>query len=134
MKVDFNELQEEVKRDVVFDESNVSNTIVKVPQLHTKYMNLLHQMQLQVIITENKYNKIYRKKYMYYRDDFEILLKGKDEIKLMVDSDEELVAVRSILQYEKTICEYLEGVVKQISGFSFLIRDFIEYEKFQAGG
>lgn len=129
----FDELKEMVSKDLRIDENHLDRTAAMVPILYTKYLNMLQDEQVRVSFYKAKYKKIYRDKYTYYRNDYEVLLKNKSEIDVMIDGDSEVQEARTKYEYHLMIANYLENVLKQISGLSFLIRDMIEWKKFQAG-
>jgi len=129
----FQELQDMVEKEICIDRSNPSNTAIKVPQLHSKYLNLLQKHQLVCIKLKTDHDKMYSRKYLYYKNDYNVMLKSKSEIDAMISGDEEITVIRDKLEYEKAVASYLESVLKQISGLSFLIRDIIEWEKFKVG-
>jgi len=127
-------IQEQAARDIRIDSSNPNKTAVNVPMLHMKYLDLLTDSQLKCIALKHKYDSEYKKKYLYYRNDYNVVLKNKAEIDIFMAGDEELAEFYLKLEYEKKKANYLESLVKQIAGLSFLIRDIIEWDKFKAGG
>jgi len=126
-------LQEQVKRDVRVDEKNLNHSAAHIPMLHHKYLEMLTEVQLKCVKLKADHDKLYRAKYMYYRNDFNVVLKNKAEIDILIDGDDEVQKVRLKLEYEKSVAAYLESVIKQIGGLSFLVRDIVEWSKFQAG-
>jgi len=122
-----------VKKEIRIDENNLDKSAISIPILHSKYLQLLHESQMKCVKLKAEYDQIYRTKYIYYRNDHNIIFKSKSEIEVMVDGDGEVQEKRMKLEYEKSKAEYLESVIKMIGGLSFLIRDAIEWKKFQAG-
>jgi len=126
-------IQKQVERDVRIDESHLDSSAANVPILHSKYLQMFSQCQLECLRLQSEYETKYREKYLYYRNDFEVVLKNKAEIDVLMSGDEEMKRLRLRFEYEKTCADYLERVLKQITGLSFLIRDMIEWKKFMAG-
>jgi len=127
------DLKKQVARDVKIDEANLDRTAVNIPMLYVKYLDLLHKSQLKCAKLKGDYDLIYRQKFLHYRNDHNVIFKNRGEIEIMIDGDGELQESRMKLDYEKRKAEYLETVLKIISGLSFNIRDAIEWRKFQAG-
>jgi len=126
-------IQQQAKRDIKINEANLDGTAIDVPMLHIKYLDMLTECQLRCVQLKSEYDTTYREKYLYYRNDFNVVLKNKAEIDVMLNGDGELNEKHLKLEYEKQCAAYLESVVKQIGSLSFLIRDAIEWRKFQQG-
>jgi len=126
-------LQSQVSRDVRIDEQNLDTSAVNVPILYSKYLQLHSQCVLSCVKLQADYDKLYSKKYMFYRNDYSVILKNKAEIDVLIAGDEEIQNIRLRLDYEKTCANYLESVCKQIAGLSFLIKDAVEFKKFMNG-
>jgi len=126
-------LQQEVAVDLIIDQNNLDSCAAGVPILHSKYLRLLTECQLVCLKLKADRDRLYREKYLYYRNDYCVLLKNKAEIDVLLNGDSELQILELRYEYEKTCASYLESVLKQISGLSFLIRDSIEWKKFKAG-
>jgi hypothetical protein len=126
-------IQKQIERDIVLDSKNLSKNIIQIPSLHSKYLILLQKEQLRAAKLQDEYDAMYRERYMYYRNDHNIIFKNKAEIDIMINGDESIKPIKNKLFLSRNICELYEGAIKQIGGMSFLIRDFIEWEKFQGG-
>jgi len=127
------QLQIEVKKDLRIDQFNYDKTAAEIPQIHLKYLDKLFKCQAKLVSTQAKYDALYRKKYIFYKTDYEVVLKNKAEIDILIAGDEEVQKISMVLDFEKMKANYLESVIKQIAGISFLIKDSIEWKKFQAG-
>jgi len=131
--MDLQHLHQQVARDLVIDKNNLDESAVKVPILYSKYLQLHSECVLMCLKLQSEYDELAAKKYMYYRNDYEVVLKNKAEIDVMMAGDKELQKLKMKLEYEKSCANYLESVCKQISGLSYLIKDAIEFRKFAAG-
>lgn len=127
------EIKQQVQKDLQIDKRNPSFTAANIPLLHSKYLDMLNTIQLLCIELKAQYDVLYREKYLYYRNDFAVIPKNKAEIDVLIDGDEDVQKLKKKLDYYKTVAGYLESVMKQISSMPFLVRDFIEWEKFKAG-
>lgn len=131
--MDFNELKEMVKNEVRIDEAHLDKTAIKIPTLHTKYLGLLQESQARLVMLKRQYDKKYRERWLYYRQDFNVELKSKAEYESLILGEDEFDSLIFQLEYEKERCEYLESVIKQIGSLGYLVRDAIEWRKFEAG-
>jgi len=127
------QLQEMIKKDIALDSKNLSKTIIQIPSFYAKYLVLLQREQLNCTRIQSEYDSKYKERYMFYRNDFNVILKNKAEIDVLINGDEEMSEIKDRLFLSKNICETIESAMKQISGMSFLIKDYIEWEKFQQG-
>jgi len=126
-------IQQQAARDLKIDEANYDRTANGVPMLHIKYLDMLTECQLKCVSLKSQYDSTYKEKYLYYRNDYNVVLKNKAEIEILMNGDEELNEIHLKLEYEKHVAAYIESVLYQIKGISFLIKDAIEWKKFQQG-
>jgi len=126
-------IQQQVSRDLKIDQLHLDSAAACVPILHSKYLQMFTEAQLNCLKLQAEYDSAYSDKYLYYRNDYPVVLKNKAEIDVLVSGDSELQAKRLKLDYEKTCANYLESVIKQINGMSFLIRDCLKFKKFENG-
>jgi len=126
-------IQQQVARDLKIDQNHLDSAAANVPILHSKYLQLFTESQLLCIKLQSEYDAEYKDKYLYYRNDYPVVLKNKAEIEVLISGDTEIQAMKLKLDYEKTCANYLEAVIKQINGMSFLIRDCLEFKKFENG-
>ena len=131
--MNLNSLRAEVEKDVFIDKSDPSKTAVNVPLLHNKYLTILSDSQMRLLKVQSEYDTLYREKYLYYRNDYPVVLKGRSEVEVLLNGDEELQKLKIKLEYEKHICSYLESVLKQINQLSFHVKSVIEWERFKQG-
>ena len=57
----------------------------------------------------------------------------KYDVDKYIDADEDYIRIKQKVDYLKTICDYLDKTIKQISNRGFLIKDAIEWRKFTSG-
>ncbi|MDX8384524.1 MAG: recombination mediator protein UvsY [Ghiorsea sp.] len=126
-------LKAQVESDLRIDNNNLNVSASTVPLLYSKYLNLLMDTQMKMSMAKADYDSAYSKKYLYYRNDYNVILKNKAEIDILISGDEDLSSKQFKLEYMKNMARYLESVLKMVSGLSFLIRDSIEWQKFKEG-
>ena len=57
----------------------------------------------------------------------------KQDVDKYIEADEDYIKLKQKVEYLKTICDYLDKTIKQISNRGFLIKDAIEWRKFTSG-
>ncbi len=140
------DIQEMWESDSRIDELNLSGESLKIPMLHSKYLNILSSHRLSRRKHESEYLRLRRNKQKYYKgemskeelDDLEWnqylgpkLL--KTDVESHIESDEDIIKIRDRIEYYDTIIFTLESIIKSINSRSFDIRNAIEWQKFQVG-
>jgi len=141
----FDELKKMVAEDVVIDDTELDKESMRTPQLHNKYLSLYHDMRLIKRKHETEYRLLRRKKWEYYSgriSEEEMRSLGwepfqqrvlRQDMEMFLESDPDLTKIRSRIEYQSEKCDYLEGVVKSLSGRQWTIRNAIEWRKFTHG-
>ena len=97
--MNLNDLRAEVEKDVYVNKSDPSKTAVNIPVLHNKYLAMLSDSQMRLLKVQSEHDTLYRSKYLYYRNDYEVVLKGKAEIEILLAGDAELQKAKIRLEY-----------------------------------
>ena len=131
-------------KDSVIDRTEPGKELINIPQLHSKYLNVLSRHRLLSKEAEFKYNKMKKVKWEYYTgkldkdqlekhgwEPFPFVLKS--EITTYFESDEDLnrLIAQKILHDE--IAEVCISILKELNSRTFQLRDFISWEKFIQG-
>jgi hypothetical protein len=131
-------------KDSVIDRTEPGKELINIPQLHSKYLNVLSRHRLLSKEAEFKYNKMKKLKWEYYTgkldkdqldkhgwEPFPFVLKS--EITTYFESDEDLnrLIAQKILHDE--IVEVCISILKELNSRTFQLRDFISWEKFIQG-
>ena len=141
------EIQEKAKRDLKINDMELDIEALRIPSLHSKYLQLLTEHTLLLKKTQGDFALLKRNKWIFYtgratdREYIEkdaegltqLKLATKGDIALFMDADEEIRELKGKLDYYETVVEYLQEVVKSISNRSFQIKNAIEWRKFEAG-
>ena len=138
------EIQEQVRKDLKINDLELDIESLRIPSLHSKYLQLLTEHSLLLKKTQGDYAVLKRNKWIYYtgkapeevykeKGDFPLKLKTKDEERTFIEADEEVRELKGKVEYYETVVEYLQEVVKSISNRSFQIKNAIEWRKFEAG-
>ena len=131
-------------KDSVIDRTEPGKELTNIPQLHSKYLNILSRHRLLVKESEFKYNKMKRLKWEYYTgklDDDQLKQYGwepfpfvlKSEITTYFESDEDLnkYLVNKIIHEE--IVDVCQSILKELHSRTFQLKEFITWERFIQG-
>jgi len=138
------EIQEQVRKDLKINDLELDIESLRIPSLHSKYLQLLTEHSLLLKKTQGEYAILKRNKWIYYtgkaseevykeKGDFPLKLKTKDDERTFIEADEEIRDLKGKVEYYETVVDYLQEIVKSISNRSFQIKNAIEWRKFEAG-
>jgi hypothetical protein len=138
------ELLEMWKKDSIIDRTEPGKELTNIPQLHSKYLNVLSKHRLLSKEAEFKYNKIRRIKWEYYTgklsqeelkkygwDPFPYTIKS--EIATYLDSDEDLNKYLASKLVHDEIVDLCQSILKELNSRTYQLRDYISWEKFING-
>jgi hypothetical protein len=140
--IDIDFIKDHWAQDSKMDEDLLDHESIKIPQLHSKYLNWLSDVRLFKIKKEQEYKKILREKYEYYTGkadtnvykqkpfDLKIL---KQDVQLYIESDDEIQSALNKLNYYKEMIFLLESILSNISTRGFQIKNSIDWQKFMQG-
>ncbi len=130
------------KEDSKINPDNLHEEALKIPILHSKYHEIQNRIYSIKKVRESEYNSLFTEKTLYYsgKADPEVYKEKpfphkviKQDIPLYLNSDEELVKLKTKVDYCNYLLSYLSDILKMIHNRSFQIRDSIEWSKFIAG-
>lgn len=136
------EIEDEIEQDSNLDFNKLDHEALKIPMLYAKYYRYFtHEARVYKLI-ENDYNILRKDRIHYYLGkaddavykeeplDFKVL---KTELDPYLLADTKLNDLRTKMSTQKIKVDLLESFLKTLGNRSFLIRDAIEWRKFQAG-
>ena len=139
------DLRKEVENDLKFDESSLDSESLKIPQLHSKYLNFLTDSKLKIFKYQKDYDSLYRKKWEYYTGklsdeelknlnwpQFQLKLLRTD-VDMYLKTDEDLQNLETKILIEKEKFNYIESIIKGIMNRHWMIRSAIDFRKFISG-
>ena len=114
------EIQEKVKRDLKINDMELDIESLRIPSLHSKYLQLLTENSLKLKKANGELSVLRRNKWIYYtgkaseevykeKGDFPLKLKTKDEERTFIEADEEFARFLFIYQKRK-LCPRKEVV------------------------
>ena len=138
------EIQEQVRKELKINDLELDIESLRIPSLHSKYLQLLTEHSLLLKKTQGEYAVLKRNKWIYYtgkasddvykeKGDFPLKLKTKDDEKTFIEADKEVRELKGKVEYYDTVVDYLQEIVRSISNRSFQIKNSIELRKFEAG-
>jgi hypothetical protein len=139
------ELRKEIQRDTVLDEAAMDLESLKIPQLHSKYLNFLTDERLVLSKMKHDLSVMLRAKWEYYTGKMsqeELLARGwepfalkilRNDLNLYLESDTDLGKLRQKIEYQGEKISLLEEIVKELNNRHWKIRNAIEWRKFING-
>ena len=122
-----------------------SKELVRVPILHSKYLNILVSHRLAAKKARFDYQKLRRIKTEYFNGEFtqeqyesfgwEIWQRKllKSEIETYLDSDNDLIRLLEKKAYHEEVVAVCESILQELKSRTFQLRDIISWEKFVSG-
>lgn len=131
-------------KDSVIDRTEPGKELINIPQLHSKYLNILSRHRLLTKEAEFKYNKMKKVKWEYYTgklDDDQLKQLGwepfpfvlKSEITTYFESDEDLNKLTAQKIMYEEIVEVCQSILKELNNRAWELKSFIDWEKFIQG-
>mgnify|MGYP001464201830 CR=1 FL=1 len=141
----FDEIKKMVEEDIVMDSTELDKEAIKTPQLHGKYLNILTDEKLLMSKLDGDFKRLKRKKWLYYTgkmsheelqdlewEPFNLTLL-KTDVDKFLESDDDLIKVKSRVLFSREKINFLENTLKMISNRQWLIREAIDWVKFTHG-
>jgi hypothetical protein len=141
----FEELQQEIEKDLAFDETQLDTESLRIPQLHNKYLKHLYSERLVLKKLRNDIGELTRLKHEYYTgriDETTLKEKGwepfqlrvlKNDVPMYLDGDKDILKLRGRIQLQEERVDFIEATVKYIANRGWLIRNAIDWKKFLGG-
>ena len=132
------------EKDSVVDSTEPSKELLKIPLLHSKYLNTLTRSKLLSKKAHFDYLQLKKKKWEYYTgklsqdelkelgwEPFPFVLKS--DINLYLESDSDLINLLRKKIVHDEIVSVVESILSELKSRTFQLRDFINWEKFING-
>ena len=143
--MDNDTLRQMIQKDLQIKDAELDKESLRIPQLHNKYLNLLHDEKLMLQALRVKRKMLLRDKWEYYTgkmDEDTLKKKGwepfnlkilKQDVDMYIESDSDMIAVESKVFLQQERVEFLQETVKAINNLQWHIRDAIAWRKFING-
>ena len=139
------DIRKEIERDVRLDETALDIESLKIPQLHSKYLNFLMDERLLLAKITSDYDTTLRIKWEYYTGKMsqeQLTAHGwepfalrvlRNDLDLYLNSDADISKARQRVVYQKEKISLLEEIVKELNNRHWKIRNAIDWRKFVNG-
>lgn len=144
--MDIEELEKMWAKDSKIDETNLSNESARIPELHSKYYKLMFRAHMKVSKLKSELKELERDKTEYYNGNMALedmkergwnpkpLKILRSDLDKYIQSDKDIINLSLKIDYHSSIEQFLESVVKQINTRNFILKNMIDFLKFQNGG
>ena len=141
--ISLDKIQSMWQEDCKIDIDNMHEESIKVPQLHSKYHEILNNLILLRTKAQKIQKSVRHERYEYYsgkaepdvyeREPFPKKVRDKDALIRYMDADDRVSDANLKVEYYDVMINYTESILKQISNRTYQIKNSIEWHKFQAG-
>ena len=141
--INLDKIQSMWQEDCKIDIDNMHEESIKVPQLHSKYHEILNNLILLRTKAQKIQKSVLHERYEYYsgkadpevyqREPFPKKVRDKDALIRYMDADDRVSDANLKVEYYDVMINYTESILKQISNRTYQIKNSIEWHKFQAG-
>jgi hypothetical protein len=142
------ELQEIWQKDCQLDDTKLDVELLKIPNLHSKYLGLYNDEALQQKKLFYEKKKLLKIKTIYYAGKmsqveleelgwepfmFKIIKGYEPKIETYLAGDDDLIKTDEKYEYTKLKVEFLESIIKSLNTRGYNIRSAIDFLKFTMG-
>ena len=141
--INLDKIQSMWQEDCKIDIDNMHEESIKVPQLHSKYHEILNNLILLRTKAQKIQKSVRHERYEYYsgkadpevyeKEPFPKKVRDKDALIRYIDADNRVSEANLKVEYYDVMINYTESILKQISNRTYQIKNSIEWHKFQAG-
>jgi hypothetical protein len=130
--------------DSNMDQTEPSKELLKIPVLHSKYLNILTKHKIASKKAHFDYLRMRKIKWEYFTgkmskeeldeygwEPFQFALKS--DINTYLESDKDLIKLLEKKIYHEEVVSILESIMSELKSRTFQLRDFISWEKFVGG-
>ena len=141
--INLDKIQSMWQEDCKIDIDNMHEESIKVPQLHSKYHEILNNLILLRTKAQKIQKSVRHERYEYYsgkadpevyeKEPFPKKVRDKDALIRYMDADDRVSDANLKVEYYDVMINYTESILKQISNRTYQIKNSIEWHKFQSG-
>ena len=139
------DIRKELERDTLVDQTALDTESLKIPQLHSKYLNFLTDERLVLSQYESELSIFERIWWEYYTGKMsreELLVRKlepftlkilRQDIPLYLNADPNIIKARQKCLYQREKISLFEEIVKELNNRHWKIRNAIEWRRFVNG-
>ena len=144
MKIE--DIKNEWQKDSVINQYKVSDELVRIPLLHSKYLEFIIEYRSKRAMMVKKINNLKNFKRRYYRGELSFQeLKDNDlqqwqhlkpsntELNSLFEQDFELNELNEKLEYYETGLSVVELIIRSLQTRGYELKTLTDWVKFQAG-
>ena len=141
--INLEKIQSMWQEDCKIDIDNMHEESIKIPQLHSKYHEILNNLILLRTKAQKIQKSVRHERYedysgkadpeVYEKEPFPKKVRDKDALIRYMDADDRVSDANLKVEYYDVMINYTESILKQISNRTYQIKNSIEWHKFQAG-
>ena len=141
--INLDKIQSMWQEDCKIDIDNMHEESIKIPQLHSKYHEILNNLILLRTKAQKIQKSVRHERYEYYsgkadpevyeREPFPKKVRDKEALIRYMDADDRVSDANLKVEYYDVMINYTESILRQISNRTYQIKNSIEWHKFQAG-
>lgn len=122
----------EESRDFEIDKAHLTSCLMRLPNLHSKWLRRLMMEQGRYLKMEDARRKLFREKHEFYLTKFEIEIKP-NQLSWYIEADEQYSKILLKISIQKKIVDYLERIMDKIKNQNYILRNITDWEKFKSG-
>jgi len=132
------------EKDSVVDQTEPSKELIRIPLLHSKYLNILTKHKIASKKAFFDFQRMKKVKWEYYTgkmseeqlkeydwEPFQFTLKS--DVTTYLDADGDLIKLMEKKVYHEEVVSTVESIMSELKQRTWQIRDFIQWEKFIGG-
>ena len=133
--INLDKIQSMWQEDCKIDIDNMHEESIKVPQLHSKYHEILNNLILLRTKAQKIQKSVRHERYEYYsgkadpevyeREPFPKKVRDKDALIRYMDADDRVSDANLKVEYYDVMINYTESILKQISNRTYQIKNSI---------
>jgi len=144
--IKLDEILNDWTKDCIIDQTQLGNEIVKIPQLHAKYLRILNEHKLSSLKSKFEYDKLKNIKTEYYLghldketldqygwEQFDLKIGTKGNVERYINSDDQLVKLLQKKSYHDQAISTCEQILNEIKNRSWQVKTLVDYNKFISG-
>ena len=139
------ELKNSITKDSQIDSTELGNESLKIPQIHSKYLNMLTELRLLLSKLQHDFAILRLRKWKMYTGkasqeeleswgeepfDLDIL---KTDVDKFMDADKTLIDLKLKISLNETKIKMIEEFLKSVNNRNFMIRSAIDWQKMMNG-
>jgi hypothetical protein len=144
--LDVEEIEKMWAEDAIINETNLAQEGSKIPQLHSKYYKLyfrsvmkMNKLKADLKVLEKDKTEFYNgtmaeedlKDRGWKPNSLKILRSDMDKY---IQSDPDIIKMCLKIDYYNGLAKFLEDIIRQINNRNFILKNMVDFLKFQSGG